>query len=97
LIRDAQMKPQETCKPVDRTEAFRSRRLTVLNPGCDRAELESRHGKVWNPAELAVEFDVLIFLAPFVVVKRKTDGRQGSLEFQHEPRLYFNWQEDVDR
>jgi hypothetical protein len=29
-----------------------------------------------------------------VVVKRKSDGVVGSLEFQHHPRFYFNFAED---
>jgi hypothetical protein len=33
-------------------------------------------------------------LAPYVIVRRKVDGAVGSLEFQHQPRFYFNWQED---
>ena len=80
--------------PLDRTETFRRRRLTELNPGRDRAELERRFGKVWGPVELAEEFEVVAFLAPYVVVNLKADGKQGSLEFQNEPRLYFNWEED---
>ena len=30
-------------------------------------------------------------MAPFISVKRKRDGRKGSMEFQHSPRLYFNF------
>ena len=78
----------------DPTEAFRRRRLAELNPGVERAELERRHGQVWCPAELARDFEVLGFMAPYVVVRRKADGKVGSLEFQHDPRFYFNWQED---
>ena len=28
-------------------------------------------------------------MAPYVVAKRRCDGRCGSLEFQHRPRFYF--------
>ncbi len=59
-----------------------------------RAELEAKHGKVWNSAEMVAEFDVSGFCAPFVVVRRRSDGKNCSLMFQHSPRLYFNWQED---
>jgi hypothetical protein len=31
-------------------------------------------------------------MAPFVVVRRLSDGQKGSLEFQHHPRFYFNFQ-----
>ncbi len=44
--------------------------------------------------QLARDFVVVGFMAPFVVVRRKTDGVLGSCEFQHNPRLYFNWLED---
>ena len=84
----------ETFTGVDDTEVFRRRRLAELNPGSDRSELQRRYGRVWSPAELAVEFEIVVFLAPLVVVRRKTDGKEGSLEFQHSPRFYFNWQED---
>jgi hypothetical protein len=31
------------------------------------------------------------FKAPLVVVRRKSDGKKGSLEFQHQPRFYFGF------
>lgn len=48
----------------------------------------------WTTAQMQEEFDVLGFMAPFVVVVRKSDGKRGSLMFKHHPRVYFNWQED---
>ena len=78
----------------DATEAARRRRLAELDAGDGRPELERRHGTVWDSAELANAFEVVGFMAPFVVARRKADGRLGSLEFQHSPRFYFNWQED---
>lgn len=80
----------------DSTEAFRRLRLAELNPGVGRAELEHRHGRVWDPPGLATDFEVVAFAAPLVVVRHRTDGRLGTLEFQHHPRFYFNWQEDGD-
>ena len=82
-------------KIMDPTEAFRRLRLTELNPGVGKAELERRHGRVWGPAGMAADFTVIGFMAPYVAVRRRADGKIGSLEFQHEPRLYFNWQEDL--
>lgn len=80
---------------ADPTEAFRRRRLIELNTKpMDRVELERRHGRVWSLRELASSFIIIGFMAPFVVVRRKADGVVGSLEFQHDPRLYFNWKED---
>ena len=78
----------------DMTEAIRRRRLAEINVGGGRPEMERRHGMVWDPAELATAFEIIGFMAPLVVARRKADGRIGSLEFQHQPRFYFNWQED---
>ncbi len=77
----------------DPTEPIRRERLAEINaePGC-REALEAKHGTVWSTEELARDFDVLGFMAPLVVVRRKADGVRGSLEFQHHPRFYFNFQ-----
>ena len=37
------------------------------------------------------DFEVIGFLAPLVVVRRRADRVKGSMEFQHMPRLYFNF------
>jgi hypothetical protein len=77
----------------DPTEAIRRQRLVEINaePG-SREALEAQHGAVWTTEELRRDFDVLGFAAPLVVVRRKSDGVRGSLEFQHSPRLFFNWE-----
>jgi hypothetical protein len=79
----------------DDTEALRRKRLAEINaqPG-SREALEAAYGQVWDTQQLAEHFEILGFLAPFVVVKRRVDGVKGSLEFQHHPRFFFNWQED---
>ena len=80
---------------TDSTELLRRTRLAEINaePG-SREALQARHGRVWDTEELAREFEALGFLAPYVVVRRRADGRKGSLEFQHHPRLYFNFLPD---
>lgn len=77
----------------DPTEAIRRERLAEINtePG-SREALEAQYGMVWATSELADEFEVIGFMAPLVVVRRRSDGVKGSLEFQHNPRLYFNFQ-----
>ena len=79
----------------DATEPYRRQRIVEINalPG-SREALEAQHGQVWSTQELSQEFEVVGFLAPFVVVRRKSDGRKGSLEFKHQPRLYFGFKED---
>jgi hypothetical protein len=60
----------------------------------ERAALELKHGQVWNTAELQGDFEVKGFAAPFVVVRRRSDGVVGSLMFQHSPRFYFHFLPD---
>lgn len=50
--------------------------------------------KTWNTAELIEDFEVIGFSAPYVVVRRRSDGQKGSLEFRHSPRVYFNFVAD---
>lgn len=77
----------------DETEAARRQRLAEINTDAgDRTALEARHGQVWDTRELARDFIVIGFMAPIIVVQRKSDGAKGSLEFQHQPRFYFNFQ-----
>lgn len=77
----------------DPTETIRRERVAEINlqPG-SREALEAQYGQVWNTDQLSEDFEVLGFMAPLVVVRRKSDGRKGSLEFQHSPRIYFNYQ-----
>ena len=78
---------------TDQTEAIRRQRLVEINlvPG-SREALEAEHGQVWNTDQLAEDFEAIGFMAPLIVVRRRADGAKGSLEFQHSPRFYFNWQ-----
>lgn len=64
------------------------------NPDAERARLETIHGKgnVWNTDDMQKQFEVISFAAPFCRVVRKSDRQEGWLEFQHSPRLYFNFQ-----
>ena len=80
---------------TDDTEDIRRKLLVQVNANpTERTALEAQHGQVWNTAELARDFVVEGFMAPFVVVRRKADGVVGSLLFQHQPRYYFDWVED---
>ena len=79
----------------DPTEPIRREMVSEINsnPG-ERAALEAAHGQVWGSEQLGKDFEVIGFGAPFVVVKRKSDGKKGSLEFQHHPRYYYSFTED---
>lgn len=59
-----------------------------------RAELEKSVGRVWNTDEMVAEFEVKGFSMGIVVVRRRSDGVLGSLDFTHMPRLYFGFVED---
>ena len=62
----------------------------------ERSELVELYGDtdVFTSDELRSDFEVLGFLAPFVAVRRKADGQEGSLMFQHNPRLYWGFAPD---
>ena len=80
----------------DPTGNIRRQRLVEINSSPDeRAALEARYGQVWDTADLARDFVVTGFMAPLVVVTRKSDSVVGSLEFQQQPRYYFNFVEDI--
>jgi hypothetical protein len=76
----------------DETEMARRRRLMEINlvPG-SREALEAEHGQVWDTDQLMEEFEVIGFMAPICVVRRRADGVKGSVEFQHNPRFYFSF------
>jgi hypothetical protein len=76
-------------------DAMRRSRLVEINLArADRVSLEARYGQVWDTEQLRHDFEVLEFAAPYAVVRRKSDSALGSLEFQHEPRFYFNLEPD---
>ena len=79
----------------DSTEPIRRELVNEINsnPG-PREALEKEHGQVWDTTQLDQDFEVRGFLSPFVVVKRKSDGVVGSMEFQHQPRLYYGFTPD---
>ena len=70
-------------------------RRIMIETNAPAADLEAAaDGPTWTTRELQQDFEVLGFAAPFVVVRRRSDGAKGSLEFVHDPRIYFNFVED---
>jgi hypothetical protein len=53
--------------------------------------MTNEENETWDTTELQRDFEVLEFHAPLVIVRRKSDGQLGSLEFTHRPRIYFSW------
>ena len=76
---------------ADPTETTRRAMIEHDIPALD---LATTTGPTWDTAALARDFEVLGFLAPFVTVRRRSDGKRGVLEFVHQPRVYFNWTEE---
>lgn len=68
-----------------------------MNSSLDTSEQEAKaallisYKDVMTTDELRANFEVLSFMAPFVMVKRKSDGAKGTLQFTHMPRFYFDF------
>jgi hypothetical protein len=79
----------------DPTEAIRRELVAVINaePG-SREYLEAEYGQVWDTSQMQTDFEALGFAAPFIVVRRRSDGANGTLTFQHSPRFYFDFVAD---
>ena len=76
----------------DNTEHIRRQMTAEINAKqAERKKLEEEHGQVWDTDELSNDFELEGFMAPYIVVTRKSDSVRGSLMFQHSPRFYFNF------
>ena len=60
-----------------------------------KEELGKIHGEVLTTSEAVEKYEFVAFCAPFVKVRRKTDDQTGTLEFQHNPRFYFEFVADI--
>ena len=78
----------------DTEELRRAEQQEINSAAANRQDLEARHGQVWNTQELQQDFQVLGFMAPYVGVVRLSDGKRGTLRFQHSPRMYFDFHEE---
>ena len=87
---------------IDETEGIRRAMVANINgavesddKATERARLEEIYGqgKVFDTDQVREQFEVLSFMAPFVMVRRKSDNKRGTMEFQHNPRFYFNFVE----
>ena len=74
---------------ADETEA--TRRAMIPEMPAQLAARVERGEQVWNTDELTKDFEVLGFMAPFVVVRKRDTGERGTLQFTHDPRYYFGW------
>lgn len=77
---------------MDRTEPIRRAMVAEINSSpSEREVLEASVGQVWDTKELQEDFEVKGFMAPFIAVKRKSDGADGVMLFQHMPRFYWGF------
>lgn len=77
----------------DPTEPVRRALLPTMEQELKAAV--ARGERTWTAKELAEDYEVLGFQAPFVVARRKSDKELGTLMFTHYPRFYFGWAPDV--
>ena len=48
-------------------------------------------GPLWDTEEMQRDFEPIGFAAPFIVVRRRSDGQKGTLTFTHMPRVYYDF------
>lgn len=46
---------------------------------------------------MTAEYEVLGFAMGFCIVRRRSDGLRGTLDFDHHPRRYYNFVPEVQR
>jgi hypothetical protein len=92
-------RPQAPDKREDMhmTDTTGQARRAMIASGQPAADLAADEGRRWTTEEMTAEFEVLGFAAPFAVVRRRSDGQLGSLEFMHRPRIYFGFVADDGR
>ena len=61
-----------------------------------RKELEEKYGEknVYSTKEVEEEFEIISFLAPYCTARRRSDNKQGVLEFCDNPRFYFDFKQE---
>ena len=88
---------------VDPTEAGRRLLVPIINASTDAeladvaAVVSAETGEApaeYDTAALQAAFEVESFAAPYVLVRRKSDGATGTLMFRHSPRVYFGFVPD---
>lgn len=78
----------------DSTAGIHRHMIETGQPHADLADVQEHGEQTWDTQALQRDFEVLNFAAPFVVVRRRSDGVTGSLEFTNVPRRYFAWRQD---
>ena len=71
-------------KCIDITDMVKNKDITFN-------EIKDQILKEYNTKQLLENFEVLQFMAPYVYVIRKKDGKKGTLQFNHSPRIYYDF------
>lgn len=85
---------RQTYKEKNVTDPTETARREMIETSQPAADLAGDSGPSWTTEELTRDFEVIGFMAPFVVVRRRSDGVKGSMEFCHSPRVYFGFTAD---
>ena len=75
-------------------DLLRAKMTAEINSNAkSREALVAKFGKVYDTPELQENFEIISFAAPFVYGVDKATGKKGTLMFQHNPRLYYSFEE----
>ena len=66
-------------------------RMQILEIMKNKTEIVFHQGKTYSTEELQEKYIVLGFGLGFVTVKNKATGEKGSLDFDHMPRIYYDY------
>lgn len=78
----------------DSIESVRREMVSKINGFVgSKEELEKKHGKVYDTHDLDELYEITGFMAPFIVVRRRSDNTKGTMIFQDQPRYYFSFKE----
>jgi hypothetical protein len=85
---------------MDETEGVRRFLVGVINSTLAENEQERLNElavsygaeNVWDTEGVQRDFEIIGFMAPFVVARRRADNVKGTLTFCHSPRFYFDFQ-----
>jgi len=61
----------------------------------DLLKTAAKGEEVWNEETLKKEFEVTGVLPPYIGVKRKLDGKIGTMVFQYDPLYYWGFREST--
>ncbi len=64
--------------------------LKVKYPEIHQA-IQDDGGECWTTDELQEDFEVLGFMAPACIVRKRETKEKGTVLFVHAPRVYFRW------